>query len=162
MLKYLKEFQDHSHIVVKTSQEEYSLVKLLPNKVSDGKDEIHVKIVNSKDYPDSVQFGVIGLYDFKLRKNGFSNLIGSLLGKVHFLSTYVLFTSQDDKITITIKPIPSTVKTVSDLITEVEKQIGGNITLNGKYINPSLDMVITQRSNLTKEELTNAIKVTGL
>lgn len=161
MLKYLKEFQDHSHIVVKTVKEDYKLVRLVPNKLEDGKDEIHIKINNSSSYPEETIFGVIGLYNFKLRKNGIMNLFESMLGRVNRLSVYVLFTSQEDKLNILLKPIPSSVKTVQDLIEELQNQIGGVIELNGKYINPSLDMRITRVSDLSHEELTHAIKVTG-
>lgn len=162
MLKYLKEFREHKNIIVQTKKQDYRVTKLTTNKFKDGKEEVHFKVIGSHEATKGEEIlGVIGLYNFKLRKNKMRNKLDSLFGKHNTLSVYVIFTSYEDKLVITLKPLPKVVTNVSDLLMEVKSHYGGEVKLNGNLINPKLDDEIVNSSDLSYEELTNSIKITG-
>lgn len=162
MLKYLKEFREHKNIIVQTKKQDYRVTKLYANRFHDGKEEIHIRIKGSFMSPDKEDIlGVIGLYNFKLRRNRMRSKFDSLIGKGKTLSVYVIFTSLDDRLVITLKPLPSNIITVEDLLNEVALQYKGTVELNGHLINPKLTDNIKNDSDLSFEELTNQIKITG-
>lgn len=162
MLKYLQEFREHKNIIVQTKKQDYRVTKLYSNKFHDGKEEIHIRIKGSyMSQNGSDILGVVGLYNFKLRRNKMRSKFDALLGKSKTLSVYVIFTSLDDRLVITLKPLPSTIHTVEDLLNEVALQYKGTVELNGNLINPKLTDNIKNDSDLSFEEITNQIKITG-